>query len=150
MYMKNKRSPEGTNSLKKGLSVLSCFTWENTSLTLTEIARCLDLPMPTASRIARALEEEGFLERDRNTKAYHLGFKCYLFGSMAKKTGGLRNLVLPYMQDLKERFNETVNFYVREGFMRTCYEQVESSWDLKRTAKLGAKFTLWAGAAGRC
>lgn len=140
----------GTNSLKKGLSVLSCFTWDMTSLTLTEIATCCGLSMPTASRIVRALEDEGFLERDSRTKAYHLGFKCYLLGSIARKMGGLRNIALPYMQELKQRFNETVNLYVREGFMRICYEQIESSLNLKRTAKLGARFPLWAGASGRC
>lgn len=141
---------DGSASLKKGLSVLSCFSWLRTSLTLTEIARDLEMPLPTAARILKALEEEGFLERDKSTKQYRLGFKCYLLGSIAKKTGILRSLALPYMEELKRVFNETVNLYIREGDFRICYEQVESSLNLKRSAKLGDRFPLWAGASGRC
>ena len=140
----------GTLALKKGLGVLSCFSWTRTQMTLTEIARQQELPLPTAARLTRALEEEGFLERDKKTKVFQLGFKCYLLGSIAKKTGFLRTIALPHMEELRNLFNETVNLYVREGDWRICYEQVESSLNLKRSARLGARFPLWAGASGRC
>jgi len=141
---------DGASSLKKGLSVLSCFSWSKNRRTLTEIARELNLPLPTAARLTKALEEAGFLERDKKSKLYSLGFQCYLLGAIAKKTGGLRSLALPFGEELRKRFNETVNLYVREGDNRICYEQVESSHNLKRSAKLGARFPLWAGASGRC
>ncbi len=145
-----KKKEDGTSALKKGLGVLSCFSWTKTQMSLTEIAREQGLPLPTAARLARALEEEGFLERDKKTKVFQLGFKCYLLGSIAKKTGFLRTIALPHMEELRKLFNETVNLYVREGDWRICYEQVESSLNLKRSARLGARFPLWAGASGRC
>lgn len=117
---------------------------------MTEISRELGIPLSTASRLARALEETGFLQRDQDTRLFTPGFSCYLLGSIAKKTGGLRTMALPYMEQLRERFNETVNLYIREGDSRICYEQVESSFNLKRSAKLGDRFPLWAGASGRC
>lgn len=144
------RTENGATALKKGLSILSCFSWTKTQLTLSEIARERRLPMPTAARLTKALEEEGFLERNGRTKQYRLGFKCYLLGSIAKKTGVLRTIALPHMEGLKNRFNETVNLYIREGHSRICHEQVESSLNLKRAAKLGDRFPLWAGASGRC
>ena len=91
-----------------------------------------------------------FLERDAKTKQYHPGFKCSLLGAIAKKTGVLRTIASPHMEELKTRFNETVNLYLREGDFRICYEQVESSLHLKRSARLGSRFPLWAGASGRC
>ncbi len=144
------KKKDGTSALKKGLKVLSCFSWTRSRMTLTEISRELELPLPTAARLARALEEEGFLERDRQSRAYQPGFKCYLLGSIAKKTGVLRTIALPFMEELRKLFNETVNLYIREGDYRICYEQVESSLNLKRSAKLGDRFPLWAGASGRC
>lgn len=144
------KTDDGASALRKGLSVLSCFSWTKTSLSLTEIAKERGFPLPTAARLAKALEEDGFLERDAKTKQYSLGFKCYLFGTIAKKTGILRSIALPYMEELKRKFNETVNLYIREGYLRICYEQVESSLNLKRSAKLGDRFPLWAGASGRC
>ena len=148
--MKGKAREDGASALKKGLSVLSCFTWLKSAKSLTEIARELDMPLPTAARLTKALEERGFLERDKKSKLFSLGFQCYLLGSIAKKTGGLRTIALPYMENLRKQFNETVNLYVREGDSRICYEQVESSHNLKRSARLGARFPLWAGASGRC
>lgn len=148
--MKGNIKEDGASALRKGLSVLSCFSWQKSRRTLTEIARELNLPLPTAARLTRALEEEGFLERDKKSKLFSLGFQCYLLGSIAKKTGGLRTMALPYMEDLRKKFNETVNLYVREGDSRVCFEQVESSLNLKRSAKLGDRFPLWAGASGRC
>jgi len=148
--MKGNTKEDGASALKKGLSVLSCFSWQKSRRTLTEIARELNLPLPTAARLAKALEGQGFLEREKKSRLYSLGFQCYLLGAIAKKTGGLRTLALPCMEELRKRFNETVNLYVREGDFRICYEQVESSLNLKRSAKLGDRFPLWAGASGRC
>ncbi len=148
--MKGNAKEDGASALKKGLSVLSCFSWQKSRRTLTEIARELNLPLPTAARLAKALEEEGFLERNKKSKLFSLGFQCYLLGAIAKKTGGLRTMALPYMEELRKKFNETVNLYVREGNSRICFEQVESSLNLKRSAKLGDRFPLWAGASGRC
>lgn len=150
MEEKKMRKEDGASALKKGLAVLSSFSWTKNAMTLSEIARDRDLPLPTAARLAKALEEEGFLERDAKTKRYRLGFKCSLLGAIAKKTGVLRMIAAPYMEELKSMFNETVNLYLREGDIRICYEQIESSFNLKRSAKLGDRFPLWAGAAGRC
>lgn len=144
------KSENSASTLKKGLSILSCFSWTKSQLTLTEIAQELNFSLPTAFRLAKALEEEGFLDRDIKTKSYRLGFKCFLLGSIAKQHEVLRNTILPYMEALKMQFNETVNLYIREGDVRICYEQVESSFNLKRSSKLGARIPLWAGAAGRC
>ncbi len=72
---------------EKGLSVLSCFSWQKSRRTLTEIARELNLPLPTAARLAKALEGQGFLEREKKSRLYSLGFQCYLLGAIAKKRG---------------------------------------------------------------
>ena len=75
-----KKTEDGASALKKGLAILSCFSWSKNRRSLTEISRELDIPLSTASRLAKALEETGFLERDQETKLFTPGFSCYQIG----------------------------------------------------------------------
>ena len=145
-----KKTEEGTSSIQKSLAVLSCFDEEILALSLTDISRKLEIPLATASRIVGTLLKEGFLDKGINDKFYRLGLKCYRLGQLAQKSGVIRNLAYAYMSVLRDRFNETVNLYVRNGKYRVVYEQIESAHYLKRSARIGEKFPLFAGAAGRC
>lgn len=110
----------------------------------------LAIPVPTASRLVKALREEGFLAQDPKTRLYSLGFKSYIVGAVARMSGVLRSIALPYMNRLRDKYNETVNLYIREGDFRVCYEQLESTQYLKRSASLGVRLPIGAGASGRC
>lgn len=146
--MISKKTEEGTGAVKKALAVLSCFNEENLALSLTEISEKLSIPLPTASRITGALLEEGFLEK--KDRLYRPGLQCHRLGVLAEKAGVIRNVARSHMVDLRDRFNETVNLYVRDGKYRVVYDQVECFHYLKRSVGIGEKFPLYAGAAGRC
>ena len=145
-----KKTEEGTTSIKKSLAVLTCFDEENPALTLTDISKKLEIPLPTMSRIINALLEEGFLDKGIKDKNYRLGIKCYQLGVIAQKSGAIRRVAYGYMANLRDRFNETANLYVRDGKYRVVYDQAESFHYLKRSVSIGEKFPLYAGAAGRC
>lgn len=141
---------DGTSSLRKAIDVLKCFDEEHDELSMTEIAQKMGFPTGTASRILNALQEEGLLERSERTRLYRLGLYCLRLGRLAGLSGVLRTHALPLMKALRDRFNETVNLYVKEGHLRVCYAQCETLSPLRRTVPLGGKFPLWAGAVGRC
>lgn len=56
-------------SISRALAILRAINRAG-SLTLTEIARAVDVPYPTALRIVRALVEEGVVEREPDRKRY--------------------------------------------------------------------------------
>ena len=129
---------------------MASFNEENLTLNLAHISEKLDIPKPTVSRIISALLEEGFVEKVPKSTKYRLGLKCYRLGLVAKKSGIVRDVAYEHMLDLRDRFNETVNLYVRDGKYRIVYEQVECFQNLKRSIVIGERFPLYAGAAGRC
>ncbi|GHS95822.1 IclR family transcriptional regulator [Synergistales bacterium] len=147
--MKNEKET-GTGSLRKAISILKCFSEERVELSMTEVARLTNLTLGTASRILAALRDENLLEREERSKLYRLGVYCMRMGKIAKRSGALRSCALPFMERLRDRFNETVNLYLREDISRVCYAQCETTSPLKRSILLGARFPLSAGAAGRC
>lgn len=136
--------------LRKGLSILLCFNTDATTLSLTEIAQKVELPITTVARILKALCDTNFLNRDDKTKRYELGSQCYYLGAMARKSGMLRKVALPIMRNLRDLFLETVILYVREGNERVYFDQVEGPRTIKRLIEPGTRVPLWSGAAGRC
>lgn len=135
--------------LKKGLMILMSFKDAPMGQSISEISRKVELPFSTTSRILKALEGEGFLERNSD-KQYQLGLNCYFLGTLARKSGLLRRIALPHMEELRARFEETVILYVRKGDIRVYYSQLAGPQSLKRTEDIGTTAPLWAGSASRC
>jgi DNA-binding IclR family transcriptional regulator len=144
------KKEDGTSSLRKAIGVLKCFSEDRRELSMTEVAADMDMPPGTAMRILNALTEEGLLERGERTKLYRLGIQCLRLGRVANLSGTLRVCARPFMEKLRDSFNETSNLYIREKFDRVCYAQCETTSSLRRSIPLGARLPLTAGAAGRC
>ena len=142
--------PASSAVLRKGLMILLSFNAVEDNLSLSELARKVELPVATTNRILKALCETRFLERNEKTKRYELGSQCYYLGAVARRSGTLRKLALPIMRDLRDTFLETVILYVRDGANRVYYEQVEGPKTIKRLIEPGTKVPIWVGSAGRC
>ncbi len=146
---RNNGGKEEIRTLKRALDILLCFDWENQKLTMTEIAKKISLAKSTTLRFITALEKEGFLIKNEDN-TYTLGYTLYYLGILAKESIDLRKIAYPIMQRLRNEYNETVSLYILENNRRrVCFEQVESTHELKRSAQLGAKYPLWAGASGK-
>jgi IclR family transcriptional regulator, pca regulon regulatory protein len=101
-------------SLVRGLRVLQAFDGATNQLSLTEIATLVDLPLPTASRIARTLEEEGFLERDEQG-AFRLGPVLLRLAAVVREGTDLLPVARGPLQKLADNTNETTNLSVLDG-----------------------------------
>lgn len=148
-YMEDPARTAGASSIRKSLAILDLFSAERPCLTLGEIAAGLQAPLSTASRIASALCEEGFLEKNEG-RLYQLGWKCCRLGSVFYAGEPVRKAARPIMTKLRDQFNETVSLYQRRGLWRFCCGQSVSTQALKRFSNPGDRMPLWAGAAGKC
>ena len=136
-------------SVQRALGILECFNWSHRELSFTEIVDRIDLPKSTTSRILATLEAEGFLIRDVDNQKYKLGQKLYLLGIIARESLDIRNISMPFMEDMTKKTKETSNLYILEDFDRVCIAQVESPMPVKQLVKIGERFPIWAGATGR-
>jgi IclR family transcriptional regulator, pca regulon regulatory protein len=101
-------------SLVRGLRVLQAFDGVKNQLTLTEIAALVDLPLPTASRVARTLEEEGFLDRDEHG-VFRLGPALLRLAAVVREGTDLLPVARGPLQKLADNTNETTNLSVLDG-----------------------------------
>lgn len=137
-------------AIEKALAVIECFSSSDPELSVQEISNMLQLPFPSTHRIVKTLFESGYLYRNPNTKLFSLGAKIYYLGKIAQYSMNIINISLPLMEELRDKTEETVNLYFREGNYRICYERAVSHQTLKHSAVLGKPLPLWAGASGKC
>src|SRR5579875_3045552 len=99
--------------LRRALSIIDAFEYGDRDITLTELANRTGLPKPTVFRMVHELVAWGALERDEH--GYQLGDRLFMLGSKAPRQGRLRDLAMPYLEDLYETTHENVNLGVLHG-----------------------------------
>ena len=73
-------------SIHRAQQLLSLFSHSRPSLGITELSRLMGLSKGTVQGIVRTLAEGGFLQQDRETRKYRLGYKLYELGAVLSET----------------------------------------------------------------
>ena len=114
-----------------------------------EAARALELPKSTVYRYLLALEQRKILEVDPASKKYRIGLNLYRLASMALAGVELRKISLPYMEELRDKTNETVYLYIYEYDYITYVEKVDCSHTVRHVLEIGKAYPLPLGASGK-
>lgn len=101
-------------ALAKGLRVLSLFSEQQRQLRLSEIAELAQLPVPTAFRLLRTLQSEGYVEQDVEGR-FRPGAAVLTLGYAALRASSLVEAAAVPMQELADSTEETVNLGVLVG-----------------------------------
>lgn len=126
-----------STSLVRGLAILSSFSEDEPLLGITDIAGKLELNKSTVHRYVHTLKTLGYLEQDEDTKKYRLGVRVMDLGVTVLGGMELRQVALPYLENLATTFGHTVNMAVLDQNEIIYVERV-------RTGKIG-NFELHVG-----
>lgn len=118
------------------------------ALTLTQLAARVDLPVPTALRLLRALEERGWAGRLAGGE-YTVGPQLIAAASQALQRDQLLDVAPTHFAALRSRLDETVSLSVVVGTQRVCLLEFESSQVLRFVHGRGTVAPLHAGASGK-
>ena len=132
----------------KVLAVLATFHRDRQSQTLSQIARHAGIPLSTAHRVVSELAEWGALERSPDGQ-WHIGLRLWEVASAAPRTQILRDVALPFMQDLYEATHENVQLAVREGTELVFVERIAGHRSVELVTMVGLRFPLAATGMGR-
>ncbi len=99
--------------LHRALSVIDAFDHSDWEVSLAELTRRTGLPKPTVFRIVNSLVDWGALERSGS--GYQLGVRLFMLGERVPRQASLREMALPYLEDLYEATHENVNLGVLHG-----------------------------------
>lgn len=136
-------------SLQRGLRVLSLFTRETPSLSLTEIKEAAQLNKTTAFRIISTLEADGYLERDPETKRYRPSLKVLRLGFTAVSSLEFRDIARPYLRQLSQDADETVSLSVLDGMDVVYVDRVRRQQIVGVVLGIGSRIPAQCGSMGK-
>ncbi|MGH3170235.1 MAG: IclR family transcriptional regulator [Trebonia sp.] len=102
-----------SQSLERGLAVLSSFTPDRPALGISELARILGLTRSTTHRYVATLASLGYLKQD-DTRRYRLGARVLDLGFSVLASLELRDVAGPYLRRLTETTGHTSNLAIRD------------------------------------
>lgn len=137
-------------SVARALEVLELIGSRREPLTITEIAKMLDIPKSTAFELIHTLVEKGYLETDnQKQKTFKLGLKAFQTGiAYLEKTDFFRE-IRPLLETLMSATKETV-FLVQESNGRVVYiDKVEGTASVKTSSVLGSTNPMHCTGVGK-
>ncbi|GAA0508211.1 hypothetical protein GCM10011581_19870 [Saccharopolyspora subtropica] len=143
----NSRDP-GRSVTARALSVLTAFDSDHTRLTLTAIARRAGIPLATAHRLVRELELWGALERDSDGR-YAIGLRLWEIGQLAPVNSRLREIALPYLQELCQSTHDNVHLAVRDGMEVVYVEKLTTPRAVPIMSRSGGRLPLHSTSVGK-
>lgn len=148
MNERNGATPQSRAVTGRAFAVLDTFDTKHRRQSLAQIARRSGLPLTTAHRLVRELERTNALVR-RTDGAYEIGSKLWRLGLLASVHSDLRELALPYMEDVYQLGNGAVQIAVLDGLRCLIVERIAGSRTLATQSRPGERLPLHATGVGK-
>jgi IclR family pca regulon transcriptional regulator len=120
------REPRYSQSLERGLAILTCFTPQRPVMGIADIADELGMSRSTTHRYMITLAELGYLEQGGSRK-YRLGLRVTDLGMSALNSMGLREYARPDLEELRQETRFTVNLAILDGSEILYVDRVRGS-----------------------
>jgi len=132
----------------KGLNVIKAFDYENTSMTLSEVAKKVDMTRASARRLLLTLESEGYVSHDNNNffsltpKVIDLGYSY--FASLPWTDLAYKN-----MQNVVDFCKLSCSISILDGTKVICIMRIPATRILNEGIHVGSRLPAAYTATGR-
>lgn len=138
---------EGLTSVERGLAVLAAFSPEHPAMTLSDVAKLVDIDRASARRFLHTLLARGYLRTDG--ALYRLHPEVALVGNAYLASLHIPQLALPHLEALVGRFEESAHVAVLDGDQSVTVARVPSRRLMAANPTVGSTGEAHATALGR-
>jgi IclR family transcriptional regulator, pca regulon regulatory protein len=142
-----------SQSLERGLAILSSFTSDRSLIGVSELSRDLALSRSTAHRYIATLARLGYLQQDPDSKRYRLGPRVLDLGFSAINSMDLREISAPHLRQLSDETHHTVNLAILDGtdvvYIERCRTAGPGQRDIDLNLHVGARLPAYCTAMGK-
>lgn len=142
-------SENTVRAVDRALDVLLCFTKQTPQLSMSQIAAQVGIHKSTVHRLLATLEERDFVERDPASGLYRPGINLLHLAFLSLENNDLRQICHPYLHQLRDQFQETVNLSVLDQAVMVYLDVVESPQRVKLAAAIGQRLPAYCTASGK-
>lgn len=138
----------GTRAIRRTCLVLrEVGAAANRGASLPDLVAATGMPKSSVHRYLDVLVQEGFIERDTQSQTYRLGARIVSLASNETPLLVLR--ARPYLERLRDRFDETVNLGILSGDSIVYLDIIESPKTVRLAARVGDRDMVHATALGK-
>jgi IclR family pca regulon transcriptional regulator len=145
--------PGFSQSLERGLAVLSAFTPDRPALGISDLARRLALTRSTTHRYVSTLATLGYLQQDESTRQYRLGSRVLDLGFSMLGSLELREIAAPHLRRLTDTTGHTSNLAIRDDTDVILIDRVRGRpgryHHLEFTLHVGSRLPSYCSATGK-
>lgn len=137
---------ETTSVIDKVVRLLRAFDTGD-ELTLTELSQRTELPKSTVHRLIGVLTEQRLLQQ--RGKRYSMGLLLFELGASVHIQGQLREIAVPFLEDLYEATHEIVHLGVRDGLEVLYVEKLSGHRRASSPSRIGGRMPLHCTGLGK-
>jgi len=152
--MEEKQQQTGhSQSLERGLSILSAFRSGRPLLGVSDLGREVGLGRSTTHRYVATLTMLGYLQQDAATKKYRLGPRVLDLGFSAINSMELREICAPHLQQLSDETGYTVNMAILDGpdivYVERCRSSRTGQREIDLNLHVGSRMPAYCTSMGK-
>lgn len=140
-------SPSGDSMLTRLVGILGAFDATRTSMTVSALARRVDIPLATTHRLVVQLVDQRLLERDENGEV-RLGVRLWELASRGSRTTDLRQIALPFMEDVQTVVQEHTTLGVLDGEDVLYVERLTTHGSAVNITQIAGRLPIYACSSG--
>ena len=134
-------------SFAKGIKVLELLA-DNEFLTVAQLARLMRINRASSHRFLSTLKELGYADKDDNSR-YYLTSKVIELGMKVLDRFEIRKIARPFLQELSNKFNETINLGYFNGAEVLTIDKIDSTERLRMDAGIGGGEPAYCTSLGK-
>jgi IclR family transcriptional regulator, pca regulon regulatory protein len=142
-----------SQSLERGLAVLSAFRSGRPQLGVSELGRELGLSRSTTHRYVATLAALGYLQQDPDSKRYRLGPRVLDLGFSAINSMELREVAAPHLRELSDETGFTVNMAILDEldivYVERCRSSRAGQREIDLNLHVGARLPAYCTSLGK-
>jgi len=137
----------GATVVGRIMAILGAFDERHPRLTLSEVARHADLPLPTVHRLMGELVRHGALARAGDH--YAISRRLWEIGLVAPVESNLRETAAPFLHDIHAATRATVHMAVRDGRKARYLVHVAGRASVPVVSSVGTTLPMHATGVGK-